>query len=431
MTSLKNTSILLVITGGIAAYKSLELIRGLRKSGASVRAILTKGGEQFVTPLSVSSLCEHEVYTDLWSLKDESEMGHIRLTREADLIIVAPASADFMAKMAHGMANDLASTTLLATDTDTTPIMLAPAMNHKMWDNAATQRNVTTLTAQSVHMIGPETGDMACGEHGMGRMSEPDDILAAIEVRLSKKKALNDKPLAGKTAIVTSGPTFEPIDPVRFIGNRSSGKQGHAIACALRYAGVDVTYITGPTALPAPSGVRTISIETAQEMLEACQNSLPADIAVCAAAVSDWRSDAQQSHKMKKRDTQSPPSLSLTENQDILHIIATHKTQRPALVVGFAAETQNLLENAAAKLTSKGCDWIIANDVSEAAGEKVFGADKNHVYLVTSKTGNTEETNHDEWPRASKTQIAAQLVQNITKHFQKDTHNHADDIAAE
>lgn len=399
--TLKDKSILLIITGGIAAYKSLELIRLLRKDGATVRAILTKAGEQFVTPLSVSALCEHECYTDLWSLKDESEMGHIRLSREADLIIIAPASADIIGKMAHGLANDLASTTLLAS---TTPIMVAPAMNVAMWNNAATQDNIATLSARGVSITGPEEGDMACGEFGMGRMSEPSNILKSVN------SFFLPKPLAGKKAIVTSGPTFEPIDPVRFLGNRSSGKQGHAIAQALQNAGTDVTLITGPVSIPDPAGCKVVKIETAQEMLAACESVLPADIAVCAAAVSDWRAENAADQKLKKRGDASPPDLKLTENPDILKTISNHKN-RPTLVVGFAAETEKLQEHAANKLQRKGCDWILANDVSvDEIGQSTFGAQENHIWFINSQT-------REDWGKRSKTACADLLVDKIIQRM--------------
>lgn len=391
---LKDKSILLVISGGIAAYKSLELIRLIKKAGGSVRCILTKGGEQFVTPLSVSALCEEEVYTDLWSLKDETEMGHIRLSREADIIVIAPATANLIAQMAHGRADDLASTALLASDK---PALIAPAMNVRMWENPATQENIAKLTEYGHTIIGPNEGDMACGEYGMGRMLEPDEIFDAIVGTLGKK------PLAGKTAIVTSGPTFEAIDPVRFIGNRSSGKQGHAIAAALKLAGADVTLVAGPVSIPAPAGVKTINIETAQQMLEACENALPADIAVCAAAVSDW-APKQHDQKIKKRDDTSPPSIELNENPDILKTIANHKN-RPEIVVGFAAETENLEDNAKAKLSRKNCDIILANLVAQE-GAEVFGKDQGHVYCITPSSV-------DNWQPMSKSAIAKKLTDTI------------------
>lgn len=400
-TTLKDKSILLIISGGIAAYKSLELIRLIKKAGGSVRAILTKSGEQFVTPLSVSALCEAEVYTDLWSLKDETEMGHIRLSREADLIVIAPASADILAKMANGLATDLATTTLLASNK---PILAAPAMNHMMWENAATKDNIKKLQERGITLVGPTEGDMACGEYGMGRMSEPEDIFTAIS------SFFLSKPLKGLKALVTSGPTYEPIDPVRFIGNYSSGKQGHAIASALSQAGADVTLITGPVSLPNPTGVNTIHIETAQDMLNACENTMPADIAICAAAVADWRIDAAHDQKIKKDDGKAAPQLQFTENPDILQTLSNHK-QRPKLVIGFAAETNDLIKNAQAKLNKKGCDWILANDVSTGKnGEKVFGNDKNHVYLIT-------KTEQHDWETATKAQIAQTLTAKIMEYF--------------
>ncbi len=398
---LNGKKILLIISGGIAAYKSLELIRGLKKSGASVRCILTKGGAHFVTPLSVAALTEEAVYDDLWSLKDETEMGHIRLSREADLVVVAPASANLMAQMAHGLAEDLASTTLLATNR---PVMICPAMNPMMWAHQATQDNIDTLRARGVSVLMPADGEMACGETGTGRMQEPEDILNSIIEHFQA-----NKPLAGLRALVTSGPTYEAIDPVRFIGNRSSGKQGHAIAQALSDVGAVVTLVSGPVNIPDPQGVETIHIETAQEMVETCENTLPADITVCAAAVSDWRVECCADNKIKKGANKAPPSLKLIENPDILKTIATHK-DRPALVIGFAAETEDLIENAKAKLAKKSCDWILANNVAET---EIFGSDQNHVYLVTNN-------NVTEWPKADKQTIARDLVQEIINHFNKD-----------
>ncbi len=395
---LTGKKILLIISGGIAAYKSLALIRLLKKSGADVRCILTNGGSQFVTPLSVAALSEEHVFTDLWSLKDESEMGHIRLSREADLILIAPASANLMAQMAHGLAEDLASTTLLASNR---PIMICPAMNPMMWAHKATQDNLQTLIKRDVTIIGPADGDMACGEFGTGRMSEPEDILSAV-----KNYFESNKPLAGKHAIVTSGPTFEPLDPVRFIGNRSSGKQGHAIATALIDMGASVTYITGPTALPAPLGAKTVHVETAKEMLSVTQDALPADICVCAAAVSDWRSDAIATQKLKKTKSEDSLTLTLVKNPDILHTLSTHKN-RPTLVIGFAAETQNLDDNAKAKLSSKQCDWIIGNNVGE---NNVFGSDQNKITLF-------KRDNQKEFEIADKTTIARDIADEIIHYF--------------
>lgn len=409
--TLENKSILLVISGGIAAYKSLELIRLIKKAGGRVRCILTKGGQHFVTPLSVSALCEEPVYTDLWSLKDETEMGHIRLTREADAILIAPASADLLAKMANGLADDLATTTLLAADK---PALIAPAMNHKMWHHPATQTNIENLKSYGHQIIGPEEGNMACGEYGIGRMSEPAEIFKALTQHL-KPKTQN---LQGLTALVTSGPTYEPLDPVRFIGNRSSGKQGHAIAAALAAHGADVTLITGPVTLPDPAGVTTIHIETATEMLAACENALPADIAVCAAAVADWSPAEQQDHKIKKRGDETSPTITLKENPDILKTLANHK-KRPALVIGFAAETQDLLDNASAKRARKNCNWILANIVGQS-DQKTFGEDQNHVYLITAS-----ET--QDWQPMTKQAVAARLAEEVSNYFE----THATQDAAE
>lgn len=397
--ALENKSILLIITGGIAAYKSLELIRLIRRNGAQVRCILTQGGLQFVTPLSISALCEHEVYTDLWSLKDEAEMGHIRLTRDADAIIVAPASADFIAKLAQGRADDLASTTLIAADKTA---LIAPAMNHKMWDSAATQDNITLLRERGFTVIGPDEGDMACGEYGMGRMSEPDAILDTLISHF------HERPLKGLHALVTAGPTFEAIDPVRFIGNHSSGKQGYEIAEALTLAGAKVTLISGPVHLRAPEGVTLIKTLSAREMLAACENALPADIAICAAAVGDWRTAGASAHKLKKSDERDTLTLELVKNPDILKTLSDHN-KRPKLVIGFSAETNDLLENSYKKLQVKGCDYILANDVS---GDKVFGKNQNHVHLISSQN----ETPQD-WGASTKAQIAQKLVHLISEHF--------------
>ncbi|HEY8190775.1 MAG TPA: bifunctional phosphopantothenoylcysteine decarboxylase/phosphopantothenate--cysteine ligase CoaBC, partial [Alphaproteobacteria bacterium] len=326
---LNDKKILLIISGGIAAYKSLELIRLIRKAGGTVRCILTEGGQKFITPLSVASLSGEQCYTDLWSLKDETEMGHIRLSREADLIVAAPAGADFVARITHGHANDLASTVVLATDK---PVLIAPAMNVRMWENAATQDNIRLLERRGIKRVGPNDGDMACGEFGPGRMSEPEDILSAITDFFARRKSL-----AGFSALVTSGPTYEPLDPVRFIGNRSSGKQGHAIAAALAAWGADVTLVAGPVNLPDPSGVKIIHVETAQQMLDACNNALPANIAVCAAAVCDWSAATPQDQKIKKRGGSAPPDIKLKENPDILAVLSRPGPNRPKLVIGFAA----------------------------------------------------------------------------------------------
>ncbi len=411
---LKDKSILLIISGGIAAYKALELIRLIRKDGAKVRCILTKGGEQFVTPLSVASLSENEVYTDLWSLKDETEMGHIRLSREADLIIVAPASADLMAKMANGYANDLASTCLLASDTH---ILAAPAMNHKMWDNPATQGNIKTLRDRGILFSGPDAGDMACGEHGIGRLSEPENILDSVRNFFRYKDALK-----GVRAVVTSGPTYEPIDPVRFIGNRSSGKQGQAIAEALSLAGADVHLITGPVSLPPPAVKQITRVETALEMLDAVEADLPFEIFIGTAAVSDWRANDLAQQKIKKDGT-NVPELKLTENPDILKIVANHKTHRPALVIGFAAETENLQENARNKVNKKSCDWLLANNV--AAEKKVFGTDENHVMLFQTNTDG-----HEDWGQMTKSSLAQKLVSKIIEELKNGEKNDTSTILA-
>lgn len=370
-----------------------------------VRCIVTSGGERFVTPMSVAALSENPVYQDLWSLKDESEMGHIRLSREADVIVVAPASANMLAKMANGLADDLASTTLLAADK---PILIAPAMNPEMWQHPATRKNIETLLKRGVDMIGPADGDMACGETGTGRMSEADEIFAKLQVFLDGR--LVSKPLKGKRAIVTSGPTHEPIDPVRFIGNYSSGKQGHAIAAALKQAGAEVTLVTGPVCLKDPVDVNVVRVETAEQMHHAAMNALPADIAVCAAAPADWRSETAATQKMKKDPAQPLAPLNLVENPDILRSLSQN-VKRPSIVIGFAAETENLLDHARAKLERKGCDWLLANNV---AAEKVFGATDNHVYLV-------KQEGEEEWSRMAKTDIASRLTDHIINHFEENS----------
>ncbi len=398
--TLTDRRVLLIIAGGIAAYKSLDLIRRLREQGAAVRCILTQGAQHFVTPLAAASLSEDHAYTELFSLKDEAEMGHIRLSREADLIVVAPATADLMAKMAHGLADDLASTALLATDK---PVLIAPAMNPMMWAHAATKRNLATLRDDGIHVIGPTGGDMACGEVGTGRMAEPLEIVDAVAGLLTAKGA----PLAGKHALVTSGPTYEAIDPVRFIGNRSSGKQGHAIAKALADAGARVTLVTGPVALPDPQGVAVVHIESARDMRDAALEALPADVAVCAAAVADWRPVSLAEQKMKKTAEGEPPRLELTENPDILRTLAQEASPRPTLVIGFAAETENLIEHAKAKLGRKGCDWILANDVG--SGTTTFGGDANTVHLLKG------DGSVDAWPSGSKADIAKRLVDHIAR----------------
>jgi phosphopantothenoylcysteine decarboxylase / phosphopantothenate---cysteine ligase len=391
--------ILLIIAGGIAAYKSLDLIRRLRERGATTRCILTRGGAQFVTPLSVATLSRDKVYQDLFSLTDESEIGHIRLARECDLVVVAPATADLLAKMAHGLADDLASTVLLATDK---PILIAPAMNFVMWDSPATKGNLATLRQRGVSVVGPESGELAEGETGMGRMSEPLAIAAAIDA------IFGSGPLNGKRALVTSGPTYEAVDPVRFIGNRSSGKQGHAIAAALAALGADTALVTGPTKLADPRGVRVTHIESADEMLAACRAALPVDVAVCAAAVADWKPRDRRNQKIKKNG--SLPALELIENPDILATLSGKGQGRPALVIGFAAETENVVDNAIAKRRRKGCDWIVANDVSAATG--TFGGDANTVHLIDAGGAET-------WPRLPKDDVARRLAQRIADHFKQ------------
>lgn len=395
--------VLLVIAGGVAAYKSLDLIRRLRERKAHVRAILTQAGARFVTPLSVQALTEDTVYQDMWSLTDESQMGHIRLSRDADLVVVAPATADLMARMAAGMADDLAATALLATDK---PVLLAPAMNVRMWEHPATQANLATLERRGALRVGPNAGDMACGEFGMGRMAEPMEIVAAVAAFFAGRAA--PKPLQGRRALVTSGPTVEPIDPVRFIANRSSGKQGHAVAAALATLGAEVTLVSGPVRLADPPGVRVIAVESAREMLAACRGALPADIAVFAAAVADWRVDGDADQKLKK-DGSGPPRLALIENPDILATVAQLPAgERPRLVVGFAAETQNVVAYAADKRRRKGCDWIVANDVSPSTG--TFGGDSNTIHLI-------DAAGAEDWPPLDKAEVARRLAQRIADHF--------------
>ncbi|MEO8114082.1 MAG: bifunctional phosphopantothenoylcysteine decarboxylase/phosphopantothenate--cysteine ligase CoaBC [Phenylobacterium sp.] len=391
--------ILLIVGGGIAAYKALELTRLLRKAGVAVRPILTRAGSQFVTPLSLSALAEDRVFSDLFSLTDEAEMGHIQLSRAADLVVVAPATADLMAKAAHGLADDLASTTLLATDKT---VLMAPAMNVRMWEQAATRRNMATLKADGVLFVGPDEGAMACGEYGPGRMAEPEAIFQAI---LSALGGAAGRPLAGKRAIVTAGPTAEPIDPVRLLTNRSSGKQGFAIAAALAALGADVHLVAGPVALPTPAGVRRIDVETAHEMLLACEAALPAEIAVCVAAVADWRPAEVGGTKIKKGKGK-PAAIALVENPDILATLSSDR-RRPRLVVGFAAETDNVEANAQAKLGKKGCDWIVANDVSIAG---TMGGDDNAVALVT-------RAGIERWERLPKAEVARRLAWRIAEEF--------------
>ncbi|MEE8271814.1 MAG: bifunctional phosphopantothenoylcysteine decarboxylase/phosphopantothenate--cysteine ligase CoaBC, partial [Alphaproteobacteria bacterium] len=392
--------ILLNVSGGIAAYKSLDLIRRLRERGAAVRCVLTAAGAEFVTPLSLSALSEDRVYGDLFSLTDEAAMGHIQLSRDADLLVVAPASADLLAKMAAGLAGDLAATVLLATDK---PVLVAPAMNVRMWDHPATVANLAVLETRGVRRVGPNEGDMACGEFGFGRMAEPDEIVAAIAQALA-----GGARLAGRRALVTSGPTHEPIDPVRYIANRSSGKQGHAIAAALARLGADTVLVTGPTNEPDPAGVRVDRVATAREMLAACQAALPADVAVCAAAVADWRIEAESPRKIKKGGGPLP-ALTLAENPDILATLAKTGSRRPALVIGFAAETEDVVTNAEAKRLKKGCDWIVANDVSTASG--TFGGEDNTVHLIR---GDAVE----DWPRLSKPAVGENLAAAIADHFE-------------
>ena len=394
--------IALIIGGGIAAYKCLELIRRGRERGMVFTCILTNAGEKFVTPLSLAAVSNTKVYSDLFSLTDEAEMGHIRLSRDNDLIVVAPATADLLAKMAAGLADDLASTILLATDK---PVLAAPAMNPQMWGHAATKRNVERLRADGIGMIGPMPGDMACGETGPGRMAEPQDILDAIETRLCMGKPR----LCGRKVIVTSGPTHEAIDPVRYIANRSSGRQGHAIAEALAAAGAEVTLVTGPVGLADPPGVETQHVVSAREMLAAVEAALPADAAIFAAAVADWR-PAQEGMQKIKKDGGTPPSLEMAENPDILRTVARRAEDRPRLVIGFAAETENHLENAKAKLARKGCDWILLNDVGTGSG--VFGGTSNRVSLLTAD-GRVEE-----WPKLDKSALGQRLADAVADALQ-------------
>jgi phosphopantothenoylcysteine decarboxylase / phosphopantothenate---cysteine ligase len=392
--------ILLIIGGGIAAYKVLELVRRLRERGTSVRTVMTRAAQAFVTPLSVGALTNERVFTDLFDLDEEREIGHIRLAREADLVVVAPATADLLARIAHGLCDDLATTALLATHA---PILVAPAMNPTMWAHPATRRNVAQLAADGVVFVGPEEGEMAeQGEAGLGRMAEPPAIFAAIIERLGPGNLL----LTGLRAVVTSGPTHEPIDPLRYIANRSSGRQGHAIAAELAAAGAEVELVSGPVALPTPSRVRHVPVETAEAMLAAVEAALPADVAVMAAAVADWRVERPQGVKIKKEGA-PPPALTLVENPDILATISRH-AQRPRLVVGFAAETHDLLANAKAKLETKGCDWIVANDVSAESG--IMGGPLNRVHLVTHE-------GVEDWPEMTKEAVAVALVKRIAAHL--------------
>ena len=391
---MQNKRILLIVGGGIAAYKSLDLVRRLKERGAEVRVILTSGGAAFVTPLSFSVLSGEKTFTDLFDLKDEAEIGHIQLSREADLVVVAPATADLLAKMATGLASDLASTVLLATDKR---VLVAPAMNVRMWQHPATRRNVTTLRADGIHFVGPDEGEMACGEYGPGRMAEPAAIIEAIPRLLASKQ---QGPLSGRHVLITSGPTHEPLDPVRYIANRSSGKQGHALARAAASLGARVTLVSGPVALPGPDGVELIKVETAQEMFDAALDALPADIAICAAAVADWRASAEAAQKLKKQGG-GEVSLTLAQNPDILATLAKPQPARPGLVIGFAAETESLIDNAQAKRRAKGADWIVANDVS--AGTGIMGGDRTEVHLVTG-------TGVEGWPPMSKDEMATRLL---------------------
>ncbi len=402
--------VLLIVSGGIAAFKTPDLVRRLRARGAAVRCVMTAAAERFVSPLSLAAVSEDKVYADLFSLTDESEMGHIQLSRDADLVAVAPATAHILARMAHGLADDLASTILLATDA---PVLVAPAMNVRMWTHPATRANMDLLRARGVALVGPEVGDMACGEHGPGRMTEPEALVDAMAARLAliqdgpdddASAPLRSRPLAGYRALVTSGPTHEPIDPVRFIANRSSGRQGHAIAGALAALGAEVSLVSGPVTLPDPPGVLVTRVESAREMLDACRAALPVNVAVCAAAVADWRVAATADQKLKKAAGEETATLTLTQNPDILATLSAPGRARPRLVVGFAAETERVLEHAREKRARKGCDWIVANDVSAAAG--TFGGERNTVHLIT-------DAGEDPWPPLDKDEVAARLAQRI------------------
>jgi len=398
--TLSGKRVLLIVAGGIAAYKSLDLIRRLRDRGASVRCLMTEAAKEFVTPLSLAALSGQPLSDDLFSPHDDNGMAHINLSRQADLVVVAPATADLLAKMAHGLADDLASTTLLAADKN---VLVAPSMNQFMWIHPATQANLAILKQRGVLQVGPGAGDLACGEVGDGRLAEVMDIVAAIESFFAKPG-----PLTGKRALVTSGPTYEAIDPVRFIGNRSSGKQGHAIAAALAELGATVTLVSGPVSLPDPAGVRVVKVETAREMEAACRAALPADIAVCAAAVADWRAAEVAPQKLKKQAGAEPPALHFVQNPDILAGLGAMGPARPRLLVGFAAETEKLVEHAQAKLAAKKCDLIVANDVS--AGTGTFGGDANRVWLV-------EKDKVTEWPPLSKRDVAVRLAQALSERL--------------
>ncbi|MFO1184860.1 MAG: bifunctional phosphopantothenoylcysteine decarboxylase/phosphopantothenate--cysteine ligase CoaBC [Bauldia sp.] len=400
---LTGKNVLLIIAGGIAAYKALNVIRRLREAGATVRVVLTRAGTAFVTPLSAGAIAGSKALVDLLDPESEHDVGHIRLAREADLIVVAPATADLLAKMAGGLADDLATAVLLAARC---PILAAPAMNPAMWDHPATRRNVERLVSDGLYFVGPNDGEMAeAGEAGMGRMAEPSEIVDAATALLQAGRAGVEKPLAGHHVLVTSGPTHEPLDPVRYLANRSSGRQGHAIAAAAAAAGARVTLISGPVSLADPPGVTATHVETAAEMMSAVEAALPADVAILAAAVADWRPAATAARKMKK-DGGRAPSLALSENPDILISLSRHHTLRPHLVIGFSAETDDLMSNAAAKLAAKGCDWIVANDVSPATG--VFGGEDNTVHLLSAD-------GVESWPRMKKTEVAARLITRVAE----------------
>jgi phosphopantothenoylcysteine decarboxylase/phosphopantothenate--cysteine ligase len=403
-------SILLIMSGGIAAYKSLDLIRRARERGARVRAVMTEGAQAFVTPLSVATLCEEKVFTELFDLKDETEIGHIRLSREADLIIVAPATANLLARMANGMADDLATTVLLAANK---PVLVAPAMNWKMWENPATRRNVAQLRADGVRFVGPGEGAMACNEWGVGRMAEPLDILDAAANLLQESVG---SALSGAHVLVTAGPTHEPIDPIRYIANRSSGRQGYAIAAAAAALGARVTLVSGPVAIDPPRDVTLIRADTARDMLAASLNALPADIGIFTAAVADWRTTGNHEEKIKKGGKGKAPALTLVENPDILATIAKHASLRPPLVIGFAAETENLVAYATKKLATKGCDWIVANDVSLERG--VMGGRENQVQLVTAQ-------GVESWPQMSKESVAAELMRRAAAFLHEAGHGYS------
>ncbi len=402
MSLLRGKRILLIVSGGIAAYKALELVRLLKKDGAAVRAVLTDAGAAFVTPLSLQALTGETVHTSLLSLTAESEMGHIELSRSADLVVVAPASADLLARMAAGLASDLATTLLLATDKD---VVVAPAMNHRMWSHPATRANIDALRTRGIRVVGPDEGAMACNEWGVGRLAEPEAILAAVGA------ALAPGPLAGLRALVTAGPTVERIDPVRVMANRSSGRQGYAIAAAFAEAGASVTLVSGPTALAVPERVRRIDVESASDMLDACRAALPVDVAVLVAAVADWRIGNASARKLKKTEREGPPVLHLVPNEDILRTLSEPSPRRPKLVVGFAAETHDLLGEAEAKRRRKGCDWMVANDVTEASGN--MGGTENEVHLLTRDGVET-------WPRLAKAEIGRRLALRIAAHLAAD-----------